>query len=774
MVVHPHPDRWTDDGTDAATTRLLIERARAGLAIQLASLLILWATDALVHRGVLGPLTFITVAQASFVGLGFFAIARTTTRRAAAAIPIVVLFGIFATGVASDVISDNPQGTGLSALVASMVAATLMPWGAWFQTALVSATAVPAAVSFWLCRGSLTSVGYVVGPGAIVVVASIAVAHAIERARRERVRVESELRLVQAVSLEVGAAGDVESALAIVLRRICEASRWDIGQAWTLRADDRVLECTASWSAGPYIAPFADESRSWTFRPGEGLPGCVWSTKGPQWVGDVTGAPNFPRAAAAVRVSLRTAMAVPVLADGDVIAVLEFFAGAEEGRDDRVMRLVAGVAAQLGPGIQRKRIEHALALAKRQADEEAQIAAALVEVGRALNAHLGEPDMLRHVSAVAAAALVCDWTATFTWHAVDGSLRLVASAGLPDGLRAAWASGALVGADLGLDARSAQVMELTNLGGGSAALPSFLRRVDVAAVLVAPIRRGGTLVAAQLHGSSERRGRFSARQHRLANGVADATAIAIANARLIDDLQASSRLKSEFVATMSHELRTPLNIIIGYSDMLAEGVGGTLTTAQRDTVYRVQRAAAELFDLVNATLDVGRLEAGRDPVAHDPVDVAAVLRQLDVELGPLVAPDVDLRWHDLLGDAPVVTDKSKLKTIVKNLVGNALKFTSRGSVDVTARWDGDDVLFEVHDTGVGIPAESLPVIFEMFRQADGSSTRSFGGVGLGLHIVRRLVDLLGGRITVDSTVGVGSTFAVSWPVRRADLRSTGS
>src|SRR6185369_16103570 len=122
MAAHSHPHRWTDDGNDATTTRLLIERARAGLAIQLASLLILWATDALVHRGVLGPLTLITVAQVSFVGLGFVAIARTDTRRAAAASPIVVLFGIFATGVASDVISDNPQGTGLSALVASMIA----------------------------------------------------------------------------------------------------------------------------------------------------------------------------------------------------------------------------------------------------------------------------------------------------------------------------------------------------------------------------------------------------------------------------------------------------------------------------------------------------------------------------------------------------------------------------------------------------------------------------------------------------------------------------
>lgn len=231
----------------------------------------------------------------------------------------------------------------------------------------------------------------------------------------------------------------------------------------------------------------------------------------------------------------------------------------------------------------------------------------------------------------------------------------------------------------------------------------------------------------------------------------------------------ASEAKTMFLATMSHELRTPINVIFGMTDMALDTA---LSAEQRDYVRRTRASAGTLLVLVNDVLDFTRLEAGRFQLVPRPFALRRWLAETVEPLQMLAArKSLELRAvvDDSIPDA-LVADAPRLAQVLVNLVTNAIKFTSAGHVRVTATGRGDHVVLEVEDTGIGIPADVLPIIFEPFRQGDGSPSRCFGGVGLGLYLVRRLVETLQGEIVVESEVDVGTTFTVRLP-RRPERRS---
>lgn len=235
-------------------------------------------------------------------------------------------------------------------------------------------------------------------------------------------------------------------------------------------------------------------------------------------------------------------------------------------------------------------------------------------------------------------------------------------------------------------------------------------------------------------------------------------------ARLMTELNEADKLRSEFVATMSHELRTPLTVIIGYTDLLLDGTLGDLDAEQSEVLERIRKNSWDLLELISSTLDLSRLQRGRLPLCLTETSLGRVLQEIQEETrAQQDKPGVRVEWR-VAADLPeIYTDPRKLKVVSKNLVLNALKFTDSGEVVVEARATGTGVECCVRDTGIGIAADALDDIFEPFRQVNGNGRHS-GGVGLGLYIARRFLEMLGGSITVESHPGRGSTFRVSVPL----------
>jgi signal transduction histidine kinase len=235
-------------------------------------------------------------------------------------------------------------------------------------------------------------------------------------------------------------------------------------------------------------------------------------------------------------------------------------------------------------------------------------------------------------------------------------------------------------------------------------------------------------------------------------------------ARLVGELEEANRFQGDFLANMSHELRTPLNVIIGYCEMLVDGAFGSVNAEQGATIRHLSRAAQGQLDLISATLQLSRSESGETALETADVDLALFLEEIEREAG-LMASSAGLafEWRAARTPACVRTDAVKLKMVLKNLIDNAIKFTDRGGVTVRVDRLGDGVEFAVEDTGPGIPVEALETIFEAFRQHDCPQTRGRGGVGIGLYIVKRLVEALGGTVAVDSELGRGTEFRVWIP-----------
>jgi PAS domain S-box-containing protein len=236
---------------------------------------------------------------------------------------------------------------------------------------------------------------------------------------------------------------------------------------------------------------------------------------------------------------------------------------------------------------------------------------------------------------------------------------------------------------------------------------------------------------------------------------------------LLTRLEEASAAKSNFISVMSHEFRTPLTSVIGYADLLESCAVGPLNERQTQQIGRIKASAWHLTQVIDEVLTFSRIEAGREDVQATPLDCCAVARDSTSIIEPSAqARGLVLRCETPRAAIPTIGDEGKLRQILINLLGNAVKFTDEGEIALRVSQQGDHVCFEVQDTGIGIAPENVERIFERFWQVNQGSTRSHGGTGLGLTVTRRLAELLGGTIEVHSELGKGSRFRVRLPIRR--------
>ena len=534
--------------------------------------------------------------------------------------------------------------------------------------------------------------------------------------------------------------GPLSEAVPRILKAVCDALGWEYGALWNVDERAGVLRCVATWSLPPLsFQSFVDVSRQETFAPGAGLPGRVWESGQPAWIPDVLRDDNFPRAPMAARDGLRAALGVPLIVGGITHGVMEFFSREIQAPDQALLELFGAIGQQIGVFMSRKTAQDDL-------DRFFTLSLDMLCIANTEGIFLRLNPQWTRVTGYSEAELMAAPYLDFV-HPDDRPSTVAAAARLAAG---------------------EPVVSFENRYRCRDGTYRWLMWMS------APFLEQGLIYASARDITDRRNAEDHLRQY--AAEMAAARQAQEENAarlrQLVQELELARKraddataAKGEFLANMSHEIRTPMNAILGMTELVSRT---QLTEEQREFVGAAREAAESLLGLIDDILDFSKIEARRlelESLAFDLRDtVADTLR--------LLAPrahdrGLELAWH-IDPDVPetLIGDPGRVRQVLLNLVGNAVKFTEQGEVVVTVELTGvrsEDVLlhFAVRDTGIGVATDKQWQIFGPFVQADGSTTRKFGGTGLGLTISAELVELMHGRIWIDSEVGRGSTFHFS-------------
>jgi signal transduction histidine kinase len=478
---------------------------------------------------------------------------------------------------------------------------------------------------------------------------------------------------------------------------------------------------------------------------------------------------------------VRTVLVVPMFLEARLVGAFSVYRRESRPFSNKQVELVATFANQAVIAIENARLLGELRDRSADLARSVEELTTLREVGQAVSSTLDLATVLQTIVARAVALAGADAGAIFRYRKADRQFRLGTSHGFDEQLTAKILAAGIREEETTALSRAISERAPVQLPDLDAVPHLPLRDLTVAAgfraVLIVPLV-GADRVFGVLAIQKKTLGAFPEDTVKLMQTFASQSVLAIQNARLFREVEEQGRAlalasqhKSQFLANMSHELRTPLNAILGYAELLVDGIYGELSEKARSVLDRVQSNGRHLLGLINDVLDLSKIEAGQLTLTVEDYAMPAVVHSVVSATESLASAKGLSLAASVPRDLPLgYGDERRLTQVLLNLVGNAIKFTDAGSVQVSVCVAKDCFDVAVSDTGPGIAAEDKARIFEEFQQVDNSNTRRKGGSGLGLAISRRIVDLHGGTITVESEIGKGSTFHVIIPVRVASAR----